>query len=179
MDVDFGDTVNYTLYIDKLATFTSPIVFSAIQDTFFVVPGGLEKSTDYFWKVEAVDLSGSITESNTFYKFTTSDIATAVWYPNHGLIPQEFTLLQNYPNPFNPETTIEYMVPERERIVIKIYNLMGKEVRILVDEQNQPGHYRIIWDGRDEQGEKVASGVFIYRMRAGQFVSMKKLVLMR
>jgi hypothetical protein len=70
-DVDLGDTVKYTVYIDTLATFATPAVYSAITDTFFVVPSGLKKSTHYFWKVEAVDRTGSITESNTFFKFTT------------------------------------------------------------------------------------------------------------
>lgn len=89
-------------------------------------------------------------------------------------IPTAFALQQNYPNPFNPTTAIAYTIPLESRVTLRIYNLMGQVVATLVDEQEQPGTYEIVWDSRES-----ASGVYIYRLQAGSLVTARKLVLLR
>jgi len=95
-------------------------------------------------------------------------------------IPTPFVLSQNFPNPFNPITTIRYGLPTAERVTLRIYDLLGEEVATLVnDEQQSAGHRAAIWDGRNNDGKIVASGVYIYRIRAGSFTLTKKLALMK
>lgn len=96
-----------------------------------------------------------------------------------GDVPADFELLQNYPNPFNPATTIEYHIPQTAQVQLAIFDAMGKRVRNLVEAQQQPGRHRIAWDARNEAGAPVASGVYFYRMRAGEFVDQKKMILLQ
>lgn len=93
------------------------------------------------------------------------------------LLPTEFALLQNYPNPFNPATIIEYHLPTQRHVTLKIYDLLGKEVSTLVDRLQEPGRYTVSWDPRFSNS--VASGVYFYRLIAGDFVRVHKMVLMK
>ena len=93
------------------------------------------------------------------------------------LVPTEYGLSQNYPNPFNPETTIEYQLPEDGRITLIIYNMMGQEVRQLVDEEKRAGYYKVVWDGRSDSGSYVGSGVYLGRMSAGDKIFTMKILL--
>ncbi len=89
----------------------------------------------------------------------------------------QVSTISNYPNPFNPSTTIEYSLPERARVTIDIYNVLGRKVRSLVDAEQAAGSYRIEWNGTDENGRSVASGVYLYRFQAGDAVQTKKMLL--
>jgi len=94
-------------------------------------------------------------------------------------IPDNYSLEQNYPNPFNAETAICYSVPENSRISLKIFNTKGQLIRTLVDNNQQPGNYRVIWDGKNETGLPVASGTYLYLMKSGQFRKVIKAVLLK
>ncbi len=98
--------------------------------------------------------------------------------PNQGL-PDKFALAQNFPNPFNPLTAIRYSVRDRSKVTLTVYNLLGQEVRTLVDEMQEPGYRQVQWDGRDHHGRTVSSGLYLYRLRAGNFVQTKKMILMK
>lgn len=89
-------------------------------------------------------------------------------------VPTEFALKQNYPNPFNPATTIRYDVPNETHVTLRIYDVMGREVAELVNEKHSVGAYEIVWNAK-----QYASGVYYFRISAGDFVSMRKLVLMK
>ena len=97
--------------------------------------------------------------------------------------PRRPALFQNVPNPFNPATEIAYDVPEVEgsegRVTLRIYNLTGQVVRRLVDAPHAPGRYRVTWDGRDDLGHPVASGVYFYQMEVGVFRDVKRMLLLR
>lgn len=94
--------------------------------------------------------------------------------------PTKFALEQNYPNPFNPTTTISYQVPENgQQVKIHIYNLLGQQVRELVNTTQDAGEYSVTWNGLDDHGTKVASGVYIYRMTSGSFSSVKKMLMVK
>ncbi|MFC1563512.1 kelch repeat-containing protein [candidate division KSB1 bacterium] len=94
-------------------------------------------------------------------------------------LPDKFDLAQNYPNPFNPGTTIKYQLPERTPVLIVIYNILGQEVRTLVNEAKDTGFYSIKWDGRNNFGKYVGSGVYIYRIKAGKFILTRKMLLIK
>jgi hypothetical protein len=100
--------------------------------------------------------------------------------------PVGFALSQNYPNPFNPVTRIQYEVGSNQqnadnlaRTTLKVYNLLGHLVRVLVDEEQAPGSYQVVWDGRDEDREEVSSGVYFYRFESDEYVETKKMILLR
>jgi len=90
----------------------------------------------------------------------------------------QFSLSQNYPNPFNPRTTIEYSLAESSYVTLKIYNVAGELVKILVDEYQIAGYHQVIWYGDNEVGEEVANGVYFYRLRAEKNVDIKKMVVL-
>jgi len=91
-------------------------------------------------------------------------------------IPQTFELSQNFPNPFNPTTTIRYGLPHEERVTLRIYNILGEEVVTLVnDEMKTAGFHVAVWDGRNSSGRYVASGVFVYQLKAGERTIAKKM----
>jgi len=94
-------------------------------------------------------------------------------------IPTEFALSQNFPNPFNPTTNIRYSIPESSVVTLTIYNMLGQQVRTLVNSQQDAGYYTVTWDGSNEFGSKVASGIYIYRISAGKFNSTIKMNLLK
>jgi len=98
---------------------------------------------------------------------------------------KKYSLAQNYPNPFNPVTVIVYYLPDLgyqpAEVELTIFNLLGKQVRTLVKERQYPGEHRAIWDGKDDEGNDVASGIYFYRLKVSgvEFVKAKKMVLIR
>jgi len=89
-------------------------------------------------------------------------------------IPKDFSLLQNYPNPFNPSTAIRYQIPSQNHVTLKVYDVLGREVATLVNEEVKPGSYEVTWDAT-----AFASGVYFYRLQTNDFVQTRKLVLLR
>jgi len=100
-----------------------------------------------------------------------------------GTLPKVFAMSQNYPNPFNPQTVISYDIPETAGsavgVTIDIYNIHGQRVRALVSEEKEPGSYKAQWDGRNERGIAVSSGIYFYRIKAGDYQSTRKMVLLK
>ncbi|MBK7143294.1 MAG: T9SS type A sorting domain-containing protein [bacterium] len=90
-----------------------------------------------------------------------------------------FFLAQNYPNPFNPTTVIAFSLPERSRVTVEVFNILGQRVRRLLDEEKPSGDYRVVWNGTDQSGNQVASGVYLYRLQAADRVTARKMVLLR
>ena len=95
------------------------------------------------------------------------------------LTPRSYSLSQNFPNPFNPATDISYQLPHRARVLLKVYNTLGQRVRTLIDEEKEAGSHSTRWDGKDALGEMVASGIYFYRLTAGEFAETRKMVLLR
>lgn len=95
------------------------------------------------------------------------------------LIPNNYTLEQNYPNPFNPETVISFNMPKSGSVQIKIYDVLGKEIRTLINEERNAGKHNIYWNATDEYGKRVSSGVYFYTISADNFSQTKKMVLMK
>ena len=94
-------------------------------------------------------------------------------------IPEEFSLGQNYPNPFNPITQMEYSLPQSSKVVISVYNVLGQEIKTLVNKEQDYGYHSVSWDGTDRLGKSVASGVYFTQMRSDGFSQSKKMLLLK
>ncbi len=131
--------------------------------------------TYYYW-LEDVDIHGK----STMHGPVTAT-PTVVEGKEEKPIPTGYGLAQNYPNPFNATTGISYQLAggNPHRTTLKIYNIQGQEVATLVDEVQAPGYYSVAWDGRDDLGKEVSSGIYFYRLQAGSYAEIKKMVLLK
>jgi len=94
-------------------------------------------------------------------------------------VPKEFALNQNYPNPFNPTTNISFSLPKDENVKLEVYDMLGRLVKTLVNSRISTGNFSITWDGKDQDGAKVSSGMYLYRLQAGSFSSVKKMLMVK
>ena len=98
-------------------------------------------------------------------------------------LPLAYSLSQNYPNPFNPSTTISFEIPtidgEKQSVALTIYDVRGRQVRTLIDKDLQPGSHTIAWDGRDDRGSKVPSGIYLYTLRAADRRFTRKMTILK
>ena len=95
------------------------------------------------------------------------------------IIPIAYTLHQNYPNPFNPITILRYDLPEQAQVTLTIYNMLGREVSQLVNTTQEAGYKSVQWNATDSFGKPVSAGVYVYQIRAGEFVQTRKMVLLK
>jgi len=146
----------------------SPCIDAGIQDTFLVYNNGLDTLF-----VPPMNYLGSAPDMGA-YEF---DPATSI--SHYEIQPIKFILYQNYPNPFNPSTTIKYDLPKTEKVVLKIFNSLGQQVKTLVNEIQQAGNKSVIWDGKNVLGQQVSSGVYFYSISAGKFYQVRKMLLLR
>ena len=94
-------------------------------------------------------------------------------------IPEKYLLFQNYPNPFNSITNIEYELHAKSNVELKIYNILGQEIRTLVEKEQSPGDYHVKWNGKNNAGQIVSGGIYLYQLKAGDFVTTKKLTFLK
>ena len=135
--------------------------------------------TDITWEWDVWSFDGfELTPSQSGPRQLHVNVANLLGIENASL-PKEFALHNNYPNPFNPVTNITYDIPEATDVTLEIYNVMGQRVRTLAQGNHEPGRYQIVWSATNDIGQALSSGMYIYRIQAGDFVSVKKLVLMK
>jgi len=168
-------------------------IFLEEQDTvYYYKPDTTLPSGTYLWNVTAYDelnynykasppgsiiLEGIIDTTNTT---DTTDTTGINGIENKNCItPHNFKLLENSPNPFNPETKIKYELPVAGNVTIKIYNMMGQQVRTLVNGFREAGYHQVIWDGCNDESHRVPSGVYIFIMHSGNRTLMQKALLMK
>ena len=94
-------------------------------------------------------------------------------------IPEKASVLQNYPNPFNPSTEITYQLPKATFVQLSVYNLLGRKIKVLVNESKETGVHHVFWNGKDETGVVQPAGIYIYRIQAGKFTDIKKMLLVK
>ena len=132
----------------------------------------------FLWNVEAHDGTDSTTAGGGPRTLIVN--ANALYMGVDGnTIPDQFALYDNYPNPFNPRTNINYDIPEATDVTLDVYNLMGQRVRTLVSRHHEPGRYSVSWDATNDFGSPIASGMYIFKIHAKDFVSIKKMLLMK
>ncbi len=153
----------------------------AMKDS-LLVKGNL-KAVEDIYDYTFVKNDGSMGVHNT--KYAVSILQKALgYYPTYvnkveQKLPTTYDLGQNYPNPFNPTTTISFSVPKQEYVVLVIYDMLGKEVNRLVDGETSAGSFRVVWRGDTKNGEKVSSGVYFYRLQAGSYSAVKKMLMLK
>ncbi|MFB0516914.1 MAG: carboxypeptidase regulatory-like domain-containing protein [Candidatus Neomarinimicrobiota bacterium] len=132
------------------------------------------KAGSYQWYVTATDFAENHSEPSEPTTVVTLGLEAGLG------IPEEYALRANYPNPFNPNTTIVYELPEASAVTLKVYDLTGKLIRTLVSEAMPAGYHTVVWDGKDAKGTSVATGVYFYRIAAGEdFTETRKMVLIK
>ena len=171
--VKVGDLIRAELSRDNGATWTT------LKDS-------LQNSGQWTWTVtepisnlcivRISDIGGTVTATN--------DGVFMIKYPTgvagrDDLVPKDYDLAQNYPNPFNPSTHIAYQLPKQNHVVIRIYNTTGTLIKILVDDVKNAGAHSATWDGRDDFGRNVSSGLYFYRMDSGDFSKTQRMLLLK
>ncbi len=134
----------------------------------------VQVGTKYYYWLSAFDVAGN--ES----KFSRASFTVGIAERGgSGSVPTEYALEQNYPNPFNPETTIKYQLSGSSFVRLRIFSALGQEVRTLVEGVQPAQYYSIMWDGRDNAGNQLPTGLYFYRLETEKFTAVKKMVMMR
>ena len=137
----------------------------------YVPPAGFNGDIDFDYVVS--DGNGGLDTATVF--ITVIPVSAVSDQP----VPVSFGLLQNYPNPFNPVTTISYALPEKSRVILRIFSVTGSEICTLVNEEESSGKYEVTWNARDRFGKPVSSGIYFYRLEAGEYTKIRKMLLVR
>ncbi|MEJ2634357.1 MAG: right-handed parallel beta-helix repeat-containing protein [Calditrichia bacterium] len=188
----FSNVDGSVLDADSAQTYTSATV--AYCDTF--ITGGFSRFLDL--TTESMFAEDPEFADPANFNFTVSEFFSGIargddgnvigdsrWVPlsgiedQHGNVAKGFDLKQNYPNPFNPSTTIEYYVPKASDVRIVVYNVIGQEVMILVNGQQLEGAHKVAWNGRDANGRLVGSGLYFFRIEAGNYVKTRKMMFLK
>jgi len=184
---DDGDVVSYRFILchGNYDTSSTILIDTLVLDTVLSIP--------YQNLVETVEVLGQTVINGQWTVFSTDNIDTTmssdVWdimidisntlAINENMIPDTYVLHQNYPNPFNPITMLRYDLPKDALVNITIYDMLGREVRTLVNTTQDAGFKSVIWNATNNQGMSVSSGVYIYSIEAGEFTQTKKMVLLK
>jgi len=121
-----------------------------------------------------------LTSPNDFTLFMRATIQTPTGVHDISTqVPDKFEVYQNYPNPFNPSTSITYALPTSELVNLSVYDLSGRKITELVNNDQNPGTYDVTWNGKNSRGENASSGIYFYQLKAGTFKSIKKMILIR
>jgi hypothetical protein len=128
----------------------------------------------YYYTVSAFDFAGN---ESKYPQALLANITSVE--EKGGGVPTAYALEQNYPNPFNPETTIKYQLPASSHVRLSIYTALGQEIRLLVNYSQPAAFHQVVWDGRDNAGNPMPSGVYFYRLETEKFTAMKKMVMMK
>jgi hypothetical protein len=166
---------NYDVQIADNPNFANPII--AVSNKTSLQVAGLSESKSYYWRVRSNDGTGNTSYYSGTGQFKIISSTTAVEKKEE--IPTQYALEQNYPNPFNPTTLINYSLPKNSFVVLKIYDMLGREIKTLVNNQMSAGKYSVDWKGEDNNGNKVTSGIYIYRISAGNFSAARKMVALK
>jgi len=165
-----SDPVNYTLLISSDSCVTWQAYGPVTETTSLQVQSPARLPGRYFWTVIAND-GVLATPSLDVFAFTIYSVAEV---DESGNNPNTFSLFQNYPNPFNPTTSIEYRVGSSEYVTLKVYDVLGREVATLVNEEKLPGEYEIEFDG-----SQLSSGIYFYKLTSGNFIETKKMIYLK
>jgi len=169
---------------------SSPVRITVLCD----IPEGWNKINVYTRKGQVNKITGKIYDSFGKFLGQFEDSGSTTWniwkehiidfssteVTTYSLISaKEFNLQQNYPNPFNPNTTIEYSVDNYDPVNLTIYNQLGEIVNILVNEIQEPGNYKVFWDGTDNNGRRISSGNYYYVLKQGEKRKTQKMILLQ
>ena len=167
-------SLTYDVEYSTSADFTNAVTKSGVNTTSYGL-SDLQEGVEYFWRVKSTAdgrTSSGYSLSGSFKTSGVTDVEDIV-------LPSNFEVMQNYPNPFNPVTNIKVKLPENTIIAVKIYNIVGQEIKTLVNQEMNAGTYTFQWNGENNSGSKVPSGTYICRVMAGNNPQTLKMILLK
>ena len=171
LPVQSESPLKYDLQYSKNSNFSNAVTVPNLNNPSTLV-SGLEPNSTYYWRVLSKADNGSISSYSTTAAFKTTG-TTAVG--ENEVIPTDYELAQNYPNPFNPTTRINFSIPQNSFVSIRVFDILGREVKTLIDQQMTAGSHSVEWNADNNLGGKVSTGMYIYRITAGSFVATRKM----
>jgi len=176
VNLDSGDVITYRFFVglDSLFSSEEVIQLDVGEDTTVFLNRDLIAGTVY-WGVKAVDALGGLSR----WCRKRYQLSVPMGIEEEEGPPRSYALFQNFPNPFNSGTQISYQIPRAGRVKLLVFNTRGRLVRTLVDGEQDVGCYTLLWDGRDDEGDDLSSGVYLYRMETRDFVRKRKMILLR
>ena len=174
-NLDSEDSITYTYYLSRNPDLTKAMIaLRSLPDT--SLAASLLAAGTYYWGVWAEDTYGKKVRCDDVFQFsvTQTDVEAA-----GGAVPEAFNLWQNYPNPFNPLTTVPFELPVAEHVRIRILDMRGVTVRSLMDRRVEAGRHEIVWDGKDDAGRRMPSGLYLIHMQAGTYVMQRKMLFIQ
>jgi hypothetical protein len=180
--VESPGALSYRAQLSFTSTFAQIVAEDSTLTTTYYLPGLLEALRMYYWRVQSKGTLGSSVYSAP-QQFTTGTLIVGVEEDPATPRPTGFTLHQNYPNPFNPSTTIPFELMNRAFLTLKVFDLLGREVRILVNEDMSAGAHAVQWDGTNSDGRSMPSGMYFVQMvataDAKQFREVRKVMMLK
>ena len=168
---------SYQIQLDNTNTFTSPLIDDVTGAISYTLPE-LDIDSTYFWRVRAHNNTCGDGNWSATRQFI-ARFEVGIDDDRPPTLPLDFALEQNHPNPFNAGTNIEFSVPRVSHVTLSIYNSSGEKIRTLVDGPLAAGYKAVYWDGKNQDGEMVASGVYVYRLVAGNDQASRKMLLLK
>lgn len=165
-----GEAIKYWVQISTDSNFINTFYNDSILTVDSLSMGGFQVGTKYFWRIRAFYPNG-ISDWSPVWNFTYGDPVSVKILDNS---PRLFILYNNYPNPFNPVTNIQFSIVNCQLTILKVFDLLGREVATLVNEVKQPGFYKVYWNA-----SQLPSGLYYYRLTAGEYSLTKKLILLK
>jgi hypothetical protein len=182
---DWNDVSGANLYefqIDNEENFSSPLVYYQSSKSFFTIYIDVfPEPRVYYWRIRSRFYDGGYYwgEWTRPWYFFIPDQSTDATDNVSSDIPRDFELKQNYPNPFNPTTIIGYYLPRTSAVRLDIYDILGRDIKTVDAGTKKSGYQQVIWDGTDRDGNAVASGIYFYRLQAGEYTATRKMQLLK
>lgn len=177
-DLLIGDVDGNINFYRNTGTIANP-AFTPITGNFALIDVGSSSSPTFVDIDNDMDFDlfvGEIGGGLYFYRNVTP---TNVLSQDLNVIPKSFNLSQNYPNPFNSDTIIKYNIPEKTYVKLIVYNLLGTQLRTLVDKEKVAGSFQVSWDGKNDNGKQISTGIYIYQLQTDRFTNTNKLTILR
>jgi len=164
-------------FLPPEAVSREPTVYNSVNVDSFYIP--LEDLRDGWEK--SGKLGQQLYGAGSPLAFAAATVSSIGATPSEAAVPEYFALHQNFPNPFNAATAFRFDIGGREKVAttLKVYNVMGQQVAVILDEECLPGRYTLRWDARDEKGQPLPSGVYVVALRAGKFHQARNVLLLR
>lgn len=147
-----------------------------ILNVVFTVIGSESEKTNVKLEFSAMAAAVTFTNLMPFVKSMEPSLEQTITVVNP---PTAYRLDQNYPNPFHPITKMNYCLPKSEHVRLTVYNMLGQHVRTLVDENKATGHYAAVWDGKDDRGQEVPIGIYLYKLQTEGFIDTKQMLFVK
>jgi hypothetical protein len=182
-DLIVGEEFGYVIFYENIGTDAAPS-FSNIGD-YLMLDNGSALWVPYRAHIDLVDWNGNgakdliVGDNDGYFHLFINSMGSHLFDDPNKTIPTAYVLYQAHPNPFNPKTTIRYQLPHTSDIRLIVYNELGQKVSTLVNSRIEAGYHKVIWHGRNDLGLQMPSGVYFYRLEAGNYVETRKMVLMR